>query len=181
MGNFRDNAVNDRLILVDICDNQTGTGPKLEVHRKSLLHRAFSVFIFSGNRMLIQQRALDKYHSGGLWANACCSHPRDGEELSEAVPRRLEEELGINCPVRELFSFIYFEHFPGNDLSEHELDHVFLGEYSGEVSPDPDEVEAVKWIDVDELAEDLVKNPKAYSAWFHIAAPEVIKAIKSEK
>lgn len=118
----------DQLILVDLDDVPIGSAGKAEVHRRGLLHRAFSVFLTDGERMLLQRRSRGKYHSGGLWANACCSHPRAGESLEQAVPRRLKEELGISCPVEELFSFHYFSQY-GPQLFEYELDHVFLGRW----------------------------------------------------
>ena len=112
-----DRVKEDELILVDLFDREIGTGPKLRVHRENRLHRAFSVFILHEDRMLIQRRAFDKYHSGGLWANACCSHPRAGEELRTAVKRRLQEELGICTDTEEIFDFVYFQQYEG--LSEY--------------------------------------------------------------
>ena len=164
----------DQLILVDIFDNPEGTGQKLAVHQKGRLHRAFSVFVYRGNKMLLQKRSAGKYHSGGLWTNACCSHPRQGEELSEAVERRLEEELGIRMPVEELYSFVYRAQFE-NGLTEYEYDHVFLGEYDGEIRLNEEEASEIRWMDMDELAEDLWKNPEKYTAWFLIAAPQVLR------
>ena len=120
----------DRLILVDIDDNPIGEAGKLEAHQKSLLHRAFSVFLYKDGKMLIQKRADDKYHSGGLIANTCCSHPRVDEKLEDAVKRRLMEEAGVECPVKHLTSFIYRERF--EELCEYEYDHIFVGEYDGE-------------------------------------------------
>ena len=120
----------EELILVDLDDREIGTMDKAEAHRLGRLHRAFSVFIVDCDRMLIQQRNRGKYHSGGLWANACCSHPRHGETLPEATERRLREELGISCELRELFDFVYFSRYV-DDLFEYEYDHVFVGEYSG--------------------------------------------------
>ncbi|MBR3339718.1 MAG: isopentenyl-diphosphate Delta-isomerase [Lachnospiraceae bacterium] len=169
----------DTLILVDLEDRETGTGPKLQVHRENRLHRAFSVFIVDGDRMLIQRRAFDKYHSGGLWANACCSHPRAGEKLSDAVQRRLAEELGIEAAVRELFSFVYFQQYDG--LSEYEYDHVFLAEYNGDVRYDRYEVEEVMWIELSELARDVTDNPQKYCTWFIIALPEVLKYLRKDR
>ena len=131
----------DELILVDLFDRAIGHGEKLDVHRRRLLHRAFSVFLVDENgRWLLQKRADGKYHSGGLWANACCSHPRWGETLPQAVSRRLQEELGITGEARELFSFIYYTPFPS--LSEYEYDHVFLLLHSGPVTPNPEEIGA---------------------------------------
>ena len=164
----------DQLILVDIFDNPAGTGQKLAVHQKGRLHRAFSVFVYRGNKMLLQKRSAGKYHSGGLWTNACCSHPRQGEELSEAVERRLEEELGVRMPVEELYSFVYRAQFE-NGLIEYEYDHVFLGEYDGEIRLNEEEASEIRWMDMDELAEDLWKNPEKYTAWFLIAAPQVLR------
>jgi len=169
----------DMLICVDIFDRQIGTSDKISCHTRPVLHRAFSVFIVNGSRMLIQRRAAGKYHSGGLWANACCSHPRDGEELSEAVTRRLAEETNIICETRELFSFIYYTKYKDN-LYEYESDHVFLGEYCGEVRPDPNEIAELEWVDIDELSMRLVRQPEIFSTWFLIAAPKVIAILKGE-
>ncbi len=164
----------DQLILVDIFDNPAGAGQKLEVHRKGRLHRAFSVFVYRGREMLLQKRSPEKYHSGGLWTNACCSHPRQGEALTEAVERRLREELGVRMPVEELYSFVYRAEFE-NGLTEYEYDHVFLGEYDGEIRLNQEEASEIRWADMDELAEDLRNNPEKYTAWFLIAAPQVLR------
>ncbi len=167
----------DDLILVNIFDEQVGTMGKAQAHREGRLHRAFSVFLYHGNEMLIQQRALHKYHSGGLWANSCCSHPREGETLDDAVRRRLKQELGVSCECEELFSFVYRHRFHAS-LYEYEYDHVFVGEYYGDPMPDPDEAVDVRWVDVDELAEELVVRPERYCVWFQTAAPKVIEWIK---
>src|SRR4051812_29579171 len=128
------------VILVNEADEQTGTIDKLEAHRQALLHRAFSVFIFKSNgEMLLQQRAENKYHSAGLWTNACCSHPAPGEDTYDAALRRLQEELGFTTRLEELFSFTYRTDFE-NGLSEHEYDHVFAGIYDGRVQPDKEEL-----------------------------------------
>ena len=170
---------NDRLIWVDIFDNEIGSGEKLETHVKNQLHRAFSVFIVHDGKMLIQRRALGKYHSGGLWANACCSHPRWGESLDDAVAKRLEEELGIpkgyTLP-KELFSFHYFTQYEG--LSEYEIDHVFLSDYHGDIKVDPDEIMESRWIALDDLQKELEEKPETFSSWFLIAAPRVIAYVK---
>lgn len=128
--------------------------------------------------MLLQKRSAEKYHSGGLWTNACCSHPRQGEELSEAVERRLKEGLGVRMPVEELYSFVYRAQFE-NGLTEYEYDHVFLGEYDGEIRLNEEEASEIRWMDMDELAEDLWKNPEKYTAWFLIAAPQVLRRFKA--
>ncbi len=167
---------NDKLIWVDLFDNEIGSGDKLETHRKNQLHRAFSVFIVHNGQMLIQRRALGKYHSGGLWANACCSHPRLGETLEAAVQKRLEEELGIpkdSCHPEELFAFNYFSQYDG--LSEYEIDHVFLVDYAGEFHVDPDEIMETRWISYKDLKQELEENPQSFSTWFLIAAPRVLE------
>ena len=127
---------------MDLDDHEIGSEEKLRAHEKGYLHRAFSVFIYQGDRMLIQQRNPEKYHSGGLWANACCSHPRAGESLTEAIHRRLQEEAGFDCELAELFSFTYRTVFT-NGLTEYEFDHVFLGSYDGEVKMNPEPGESV--------------------------------------
>lgn len=132
----------EEITLVDIDDHITGYSTKEDVHKRGLLHRAFSVFIVNDNKMLIQMRNPNKYHSGGLWSNACCSHQRKEEILSEAVHRRMNEELGFDCPLEEKFKFIYRTRFE-NGLVEYELDHVFVGEYCGEVCIDPNEASEI--------------------------------------
>jgi len=165
------------LILVDEKDNQLGLMEKMEAHEKGLLHRAFSVFLFnSKGEMLIHQRAISKYHSGGLWTNACCSHPRDQEKTIDAAHRRLEEEMGFDCEIKEVFHFTYKSALD-NGLTEHELDHVFIGEYEGEINPNPDEVESYKYISVTELVKDVAKNPQLYTEWFKICLEEVLKRL----
>lgn len=171
---------NDELILVDLDDKEIGRGSKLEVHHKSLLHRAFSVYIVNDGKMLIQKRNPDKYHSGGLWSNACCSHPRKGEELEDAVHRRLAEELGIDCDVSEVFEFIYRTDF-GTGIYEYEYDHVFLAEYSGDIALNTEEATEIKWVGLKELRDDLVSHPELYSSWFLISAHKVIKYVEGAK
>lgn len=163
----------DQLILVNLDDQPIGTTGKLEAHRRGLLHRAFSIFLIQDGQMLLQRRNRNKYHSGGLWANACCSHPRQGESLEEAIPRRMMEELGISCPVKELFSFHYFSQYQP-DLFEYELDHVFLGQWHGALFPNPDEMEETRWIPLSQLRQELVDCPQEFATWFLIAAPRVL-------
>lgn len=163
------------VILVDQADRPVGRMEKQEAHRKGLLHRAFSVFLLDGSKLLIQRRALDKYHCGGLWSNTCCSHPAPGEPVLLAAERRLDEELGIkNARLRELDTFLYRAAFP-NGLTEHELDHVLLGEYSGPVRPDPREIAQVRWIDLEELQRDLQAFPQRYTPWFPPALTLVLR------
>lgn len=169
--------MSDELILVDLNDAVLGKGEKLWVHQNDKLHRAFSVFIVSGEKMLIQRRNTEKYHSGGLWANACCSHPRFGEALEAAVERRLLEELGIKADVKEFFHFVYRTAYE-NGLTEYEYDHVFISDYSGEFAPSKEEVEEIKWIDIHELRDDVLNNPKNYASWFLIALPRVLELLE---
>lgn len=169
----------DKLILVDYLDRQTGVCDKMTAHREKKRHRAFSVFIHDGDRMLLQRRHRGKYHSGGLWANACCSHPRDGELLSDAVHRRLREELSFDCEVRELFSFTYFTKY-SESMYEYEYDHVFLGEYSGDVLWNPEEIEEIRWIGLEDLKRELTDSPEIFSSWFLIAAPRVVEEMEKQ-
>lgn len=159
----------EQVILVDEHDGVIGTMEKMEAHEKGLLHRAFSVFIFNPRgEMLIHQRAIEKYHSGGLWTNACCSHPRKGETIEEAAHRRLVEEMGLDCELQEQFHFIYKASLDGG-LMEHELDHVLFGIFNGYPKPNPDEVMAWKYIAMPDLQEDIRINPEKYTVWFKIA------------
>lgn len=171
----------DQLIWVDLFNNEIGSGDKLETHKKNQLHRAFSVFIVHDGKMLIQKRAAGKYHSAGLWANACCSHPRWGETLADAVQKRMEEELGIpkgSCYPEELFSFNYFTMYDG--LSEYEIDHVFLVDYDGAMQSDPDEIAELRWVRLEDLKKEMENTPQNFSSWFLIAAPRVIKHIMNK-
>jgi isopentenyl-diphosphate delta-isomerase len=162
------------VVLVDEHDNEIGVREKQLAHVDGVLHRALSVFILdpSGRRMLIQQRALDKYHSGGLWSNACCSHPAPGEAVIAAAHRRLSEELGFDCPLDFAFSFTYRAQV-SPDLIEHELDHVFIGRCDVAPMADPAEIAAVEWLDIDSVMKDVAARPERYSLWFGIALAEL--------
>jgi len=164
----------DYVVLVDDQDQVVGATPKLKAHQLGKLHRAFSVFIFNAkSEMLLQQRAKDKYHSAGLWTNACCSHPKPGEEIQAAAHRRLFEEMGFDCALTKAFQFIYKTEFE-NGLTEHELDHVFIGRYDGLVVANGDEVNNYKWIQVKSLQEEVNLHPEFYTSWFKIALKKVI-------
>ncbi len=148
---------------------------KMEAHRKAMLHRAFSVFIFNRNgEMLLQQRALEKYHSAGLWSNACCGHPRPNEDTTAAAQRRLQEELGIQTTLTKLFEFIYRSEFK-NGLTEHEFDHVFIGHYDENISPEENEVKDFCYKTMQEIEASLLTHPLKYTEWFHIAFPAIMK------
>lgn len=157
------------LILVDLDDRETGHGEKMDVHKKGLLHRAFSVFLFNGDRLLIQRRAEGKYHSAGLWANTCCSHPRIGESLADAAARRLRLECGIeDVTLREAGRFVYRAVFP-NGLTEYEYDHVLVGEYAGPFTPSPEEASELRYVPVEALKQDMLASPEKYAVWFFTA------------
>ncbi len=169
----------EHVILVDKDNKEIGIMEKMEAHEKGMLHRAFSVFLFnSKGEMLLQQRAVSKYHSGGLWTNTCCSHPRDKEKTITAAHRRLEEEMGFDCEIEKAFHFTY-KSILDNDLTEHELDHVFIGQYEGEIKPNPEEVESYKHISISELTKDVAENSDNYTEWFKICLEEVLKRVKT--
>jgi len=163
----------EKVILVNEHDEPLGTMEKLEAHQKGLLHRAFSIFIFnSRGEMLLQQRALHKYHSGGLWTNACCSHPRPGEETITAAQRRLKEEMGFETGIEKIFDFIYKAEFD-NGLTEYEFDHVFAGEYNNSINASSDEVIDFCYKSLADIRESLQSHPQKYTAWFHLAFPKI--------
>ncbi len=161
------------VILVDEQDQPVGVMEKMEAHEKGLLHRAFSIFIFNNNgEMLLQQRALAKYHSGGLWTNACCSHPNPGEDTLVAARRRLTEEMGFETELTKAFSFIYRTDFD-NGLTEHEVDHVYTGRYNGTIEPDADEVNDYVFHSIDQIKGSIASEPHLYTSWFKIAFPKL--------
>lgn len=159
----------ERVILVDERDRQVGSAEKMRAHAEGLLHRAFSIFVFDGRgRLLLQQRAISKYHSGGLWSNTCCGHPRPGETIAAAARRRLAEEMNFGCDLRDGFKFLYRAELD-NGLTEHEYDHVLVGSFEGEPLPNPAEVGAWRWAEMDELLCDLRERPEDYSYWLRVA------------
>lgn len=171
----------DKLILVDLLDRPVGEAAKLQCHQEGLLHRAFSIVLTregsAGMEVLLARRAEGKYHSGGLWSNSCCSHPRVGEELGEAVVRRLEEELGVrDVTCREVGTLVYRAVFD-NGLTEYELDHVFVAAYDGPVSADPSEVSEVGWMGADELVAQLTERPQDFTAWCPAVTALVLRSL----
>jgi len=165
--------VNEFVVLVDEKDNDIGVMEKLQAHKEGLLHRAFSVFIFNDkNELLMQQRALSKYHSAGLWTNTCCSHPRPNETVKDAANRRLFEEMGMSCSLTIKTNFIYKTNFD-NGLTEHELDYILVGSTNQNPIINKDEVESFKWQTLDNLKKDVVLNPNNYTSWFKIAIENI--------
>lgn len=163
----------EEVVLVNERDEPVGTMEKMEAHRQAILHRAFSVFVFNKNGdVLMQQRAFSKYHSGGLWTNTCCSHPRPGEPVLDAAHRRLQEEMGFNTALTKAFDFTYKADFE-NGLTEHEFDHVFTGIYDGPIDFNTDEVAAYAFMPVGQLEQQIQEIPERFTAWFHIAYPKL--------
>lgn len=163
----------EQVILVDTYDNPIGTMGKLEVHEKGILHRAFSVFIFNNrNELLLQRRALSKYHSAGLWTNTCCSHPRPNEDTMSAANRRLIEEMGMVADLKHKASFIYKTPFD-NDLTEHEFDHVFVGYSNTDPIINKEEVDSFKWVLLEKVKSEIKTNPDHFTSWFKIAIDKV--------
>lgn len=168
---MEENAFTEQVVLVDADDNPIGLCPKLEAHQNGgRLHRALSVFVLdSRGRMLLQRRSTRKYHFGGLWTNACCSHPRDKEDVLTAAHRRLKEEFGFDTDLRKIFHFTYKAHDRVTGLTEHEYDHVFFGQSDALPAPDPDEIDDWMWIDVAGLKHRLHAEPSHFTPWFGIA------------
>jgi isopentenyl-diphosphate delta-isomerase len=161
------------VVLVNENDEEVGKMPKMEAHQKGLLHRAFSVFIFdSKGRMLLQQRAAEKYHGANLWTNACCSHPYPDETVEDAAQRRLKEELGFVTELKEIFSFTYYA-MVENNLIEHEYDHVFAGEYENKIHPNPHEVGDYKFEHMKRIKEEIESHSEEFTSWFKIAFPKI--------
>lgn len=174
-------AATEYVVLVDSQNREIGTAEKLIAHQKNWLHRAFSVFIFLDNQLLLQQRALNKYHSSGLWTNTCCSHPRPGESIITAGERRLQEEFGISTSLKDLGWFYYNAHFE-NGLSEHEIDHVLVGKITADVKiiPNVNEVHAHRWITVHELKQELMADPQQFTPWLGQALEFILRPVRKE-
>ena len=166
----------EQVVLVNEKDEVLGTMGKMEAHEKGILHQAISILLFnSKGEMLLQQRASAKYHWADIWSNTVCTHPRENETHQAAAERRLLEELGFSTELKEVFSFIYKAHDKDSGLIEHEYDHVFLGNYDGEIPFNTDEVKDVEWVSVSELLKDIELNPEKYSFWFKIILEEMKK------
>tara|TARA_R110000868_G_scaffold1389_24_gene10835 strand:- start:36 stop:563 length:528 start_codon:yes stop_codon:yes gene_type:complete len=171
----------ENVILVNENDEQIGLMPKMEAHEKALLHRAFSVFIFNdNNELMLQQRALNKYHSPGLWTNTCCSHQREGESNIQAGKRRLQEEMGFAVDLKESISFIYKAPFD-NGLTEHEFDHILIGIYNNLPKINTDEVADWKWMSLETIKDDMVINSEIYTEWFKIIFDKFYEHINISK
>lgn len=168
-----------QVVLVDVLNNPIGKMEKLSAHKKPCLHRAFSIFLVNDkDEILIQKRAENKYHSGGKWANACCSHPETGtEDIVVSATKRLDEELGISgVELKKQFEFVYFAQFAEN-LYEYEYDTVLLGEYNGEINLNKDEASEYKWVSKSWLVQDMTENPLKYAVWFLSCASKILSII----
>ncbi|MDD4874741.1 MAG: isopentenyl-diphosphate Delta-isomerase [Dehalococcoidales bacterium] len=171
----------EKVILVDQYDKEIGTEEKVKAHKSGKLHRAFSIFVFnSKGELLLQKRAKTKYHSGGLWSNTCCSHPGIGETNELAAHRRLKEELGFNCDLKEVFSVTYNAKLAGN-LLENECDHVFIGIYGGKIDPNPEEVSDWKYVRLNELQKNMQEFSDEYTYWLRIIFPKLILFLEKSK
>lgn len=169
--------IKDYILLVNENDEEIGMGEKMEVHKTGILHRAFSIFVFnSENKLLLQKRAVSKYHSGGLLTNTCCSHQRQGEDLYETIHRRLIEEMGFDCDLDEIFTLKYRAELD-NDLIEHEIDHVFVGRFDGEPIPNPDEVDDYAWVDLEDILSEVSESPEKFTYWFKLLIDIVNKYV----
>ena len=167
----------EEVILVNEQDQQIGIMEKMAAHIVPRLHRAFSIFIFnSKGELLLQQRALSKYHSPGLWTNTCCSHPQNGETLEQATSRRLQEEMGMTCDMHEVFTFIYKAPV-GLGLTEHEYDHVWFGQSDALPVINPEEVASFKYMTLEDISDDLKAHPQCYTEWFKISFDEIVRHV----
>ena len=173
--------MSDQIIVVDYDDNEIGIGEKIEVHKKGLLHRAFSVFLVKGSKILLQKRNMTKYHSGGKITNSCCSHPRVGETTQAAAERRVTEELGVmQTKLNEIGHIIYRCDF-GTGITEYEYDHIYIGFYDGQVVPDKNEIEEVFWEEIDLIKTDVAEHPEKFTCWFISAFTVLLEYLKNEE
>jgi len=164
----------EQVIYVDERDREIGTGEKLDAHKRGILHRAISVFIFNNRgELMLQKRAKTKYHSAGLWSNTCCSHPRPGEGTAAAAHRRLQEEMGLSCRLKKVHHLLYRVQFD-NGLTEHEFDHMFIGTSNKSPVLNPDEAEDWKWMSPEDIKKDIAAYPEQYSYWFKLALEDIM-------
>lgn len=171
----------NNVIVVNEKDEWLGSMEKLQAHKEGVLHRAFSVFVVNDkNELLLQQRAEDKYHSGGLWSNTCCSHPAPGESTTAAAHRRLQEEMGFDCDVEKIFELRYKSDV-GNGLIENEYDHIYIGYHNGAAKLNSSEAKDAKFIGIEELLSWMKKEPQAFTAWFHLAVPRFIDYLTQQE
>lgn len=171
----------DLLVLINLDNKEIGYATKEVAHKEGYLHKAFSVFLCNGKKILLQKRNVSKYHSGGLWSNSCCSHPRYNERVEMAIQRRLHEELGIDNKVmlEYLGEILYHQKF-NDTVTEYERDAIFIGEYTGNITYAVEEISDIKWIDIDELKEDIITHPDKYTCWFIIGFPLVLDFINKK-
>ena len=171
----------EKVLLVNRQDEILGEMEKIEAHEKGLLHRAFSVFVYNNrNELLLQRRALSKYHTPGLWTNTCCSHQRENESNIQAGERRLQEEMGFTTKLENQFSFIYKAPF-SNGMTEHEYDHILKGFFNGTPQPNPNEVAEWKWVTLDHIEKDINENPDNYTAWFKILLEKYLEKLRNNQ
>jgi isopentenyl-diphosphate delta-isomerase len=176
-GNFGTNMTEEKVVLVNEQDDAIGIEDKIRAHLLGALHRAFSVFIVNAEgQLLVQKRALTKYHSRGLWTNTCCGHPRPDEAVEKAARRRLKEEMGFDSELSELFNFIYSASLE-DGLIENEYDHVLVGSFDGVPKPDPAEIAEWRWVDMATLSVDIKEHPERYTYWFRICFDRFLHAV----
>jgi len=176
-GNTGTNITEEKVVLVNEQDNAIGVEDKTRAHLLGALHRAFSIFVVNAaGQLMVQKRALTKYHSGGLWSNTCCGHPRPDEALKKAARRRLREEMGFDAHLTELFAFIYRANLE-DGLIENEYDHVLVGWFEGVPKPDPTEIADWRWTDIATLSVDLKEHPESYTYWFRISFDQFLRAV----
>ena len=162
-----------KVILVNRNNRKIGSEEKIKAHKEGLLHRAFSIFIFNAKgELLLQQRSKNKYHSGCLWSNTVCSHPMIGESYNQAIHRRMREEVGFDCKLKRITSFIYRAELEAG-LVENEHDTIFIGEYNGIIKPNPEEVMDHRWVSLSVLKKAIKESPKKYSSWLKIALDKI--------
>lgn len=172
------NPYKDHVIVVNEKDEWMGTIDKMKAHQEGILHRAFSVFIINNkNELLLQQRAADKYHSGGLWSNTCCSHPAPGESTLAAAHRRLNEEMGFDCELESLFSLRYKSEV-GNQLIENEFDYIYIGRYNGIVTINTEEAKDYAFVSAEKIKEMIAESPEIFTAWFKLAIPKFLERLQ---